>query len=60
MLRDLNRHRRLLVVLGLVLFIGLFFAASAQAAIWNEQDWEVVWEWIVRCYTFMTGGHVDW
>ena len=56
MLTCLNRHRRLLVVVGLV----LFFAASAQAAAWNEQDWQVVWEWIVRCYTFMTGGHVDW
>lgn len=60
MFTALVRHRRLLVVVGLVLFVGLFFAASAQGAAWDEECWEIVWEWMVRCYTWMTGGHVDW
>ena len=56
MLRGLLRYRRILLVL--LVLVMVFALASVAWAGGHEPD--TFYDWIIRCFVQIIGGHWDW
>lgn len=59
MITYLNRYRRVLLMLAIVVMLVTVLAVSAGAVPVND-DPLTLWDWMVRCFTAACGGYVNW